>query len=68
MENNMENNKDWFSVNTQYNVENADQLFELINFLISEAQAEYQAENTVEDTELAQQMLANIGVRCAKTC
>jgi hypothetical protein len=49
-------------------VENADQLFELINFLISEAQAEYQAENTVEDTELAQQMLANIGVRCAKTC
>ena len=58
----MGEDKNWFSVHTQYNVENADQLFELINFLINEAQEEYSNENT----SLAREMLENIGVRCAK--
>jgi hypothetical protein len=58
----MGEDKNWFSVHTQYNVENADQLFELINFLINEAQEEH----SNEDTSLAREMLENIGVRCAK--
>lgn len=61
----MSKDKNWFSVHTQYNVEDADQLFELINFLINEAQEKFDEEEN--DTALAQEMLANIGVRCAKT-
>ena len=60
----MSKDKNWFSVHTQYNIEDADQLFELINFLINEAQEKFDEEEN--DTALAQEMLANIGVRCAK--
>ena len=56
----------WFSVHTQYNVENEDELFDLINYIIASVQAEYETANT-EDYALAQEMLAAIGVRCAKT-
>lgn len=67
--------RNWFSVTNQFNVNDENDLFGLINFLIEEARAEFAAADlsesmldttAVEDTTLACQMLSDIGVRCAK--
>lgn len=62
--------QDWFSVEYKFTVNNAEELFRYIEaasyILLDEADVDYER-SLVEQPDLAVNMLAEIGVSCAKT-